>query len=43
MSIETLGRAPNPQFVRPDWIDLTGIWSFSFDDANAGLAENLDV
>ena len=39
MSIESLGGAPNPQFVRPGWIDLTGVWSFSFDDANAGLAE----
>jgi beta-galactosidase/beta-glucuronidase len=39
MSIESLGLAPNPQFVRPGWIDLTGVWHFGFDDDNVGLAE----
>lgn len=39
MLIDDLASAPNPQFVRPNWIDLTGTWSFSFDDANAGIRE----
>lgn len=29
--------APNPQFVRPNWLDLTGTWSFRYDDDNTGL------
>jgi beta-galactosidase/beta-glucuronidase len=29
--------APNPQFVREPWIDLTGTWKFQYDDENAGL------
>jgi len=39
MPLASLGSAPNPQFVRPGWIDLTGVWHFAFDDADAGLAE----
>jgi len=39
MPVSSLGLAPNPQFVRPGWIDLTGVWHFAFDDADAGLAE----
>lgn len=29
--------APNPQFVRPGWLDLTGTWRFRFDDNNQGI------
>lgn len=29
--------APNPQFVRLNWIDLTGTWRFRYDDENIGL------
>lgn len=31
--------APNPQFVRQSWIDLTGTWKFRYDDADVGLKE----
>src|ERR1041385_8192638 len=27
---------PRPNFVRKDWLNLNGIWEFSFDDANEG-------
>ena len=27
---------PRPQFVRENWFDLCGIWSFAFDDENIG-------
>lgn len=27
---------PRPQFVRDNWVDLNGEWSFGFDDANEG-------
>ncbi|MGO4107598.1 glycoside hydrolase family 2 protein [Paenibacillus sp. YAF4_2] len=27
---------PRPQFVREQWVDLNGEWSFAFDDANTG-------
>ncbi|GIP37864.1 beta-glucuronidase [Paenibacillus sp. J31TS4] len=30
---------PRPQFVRDNWVDLNGEWSFGFDDANAGESE----
>ena len=30
---------PRPQLERPHWTNLNGEWEFSFDDANAGLAE----
>jgi len=30
---------PRPQFVREDWLNLNGEWSFSFDDDNKGLKE----
>ncbi len=23
---------PRPQFVRPDWVDLNGEWSFAFEN-----------
>ncbi|CAN5564032.1 glycoside hydrolase family 2 TIM barrel-domain containing protein [soil metagenome] len=39
MLIDDLASAPNPQFARPDWIDLTGLWQFGFDDADAGVRE----
>ena len=39
MSLESIGQAPNPQFVRPGWTDLSGVWHFAFDDADTGLAE----
>lgn len=29
--------APNPQFMRQPWIDLTGTWRFRYDDGNTGL------
>lgn len=29
--------APNPQFARKNWIDLTGAWRFSYDDDDIGL------
>jgi beta-galactosidase/beta-glucuronidase len=32
------GTYPRPQLVRPDWADLTGTWSFAFDDADEGMA-----
>ena len=31
---------PRPQFVRKDWMNLNGEWSFRFDDSNKGEAEN---
>ncbi|MGN6483210.1 MAG: sugar-binding domain-containing protein, partial [Thermomicrobiales bacterium] len=39
MIVEEVGSAPNPQFVRDGWVDLTGAWSFAYDDADQGLAE----
>ena len=30
---------PRPQFVRENWINLNGIWNFSFDDQNTGEKE----
>ncbi|WEG12837.1 glycoside hydrolase family 2 TIM barrel-domain containing protein [Pullulanibacillus sp. KACC 23026] len=27
---------PRPQFVREQWLNLNGVWSFSFDDENVG-------
>ena len=32
-----LESAPNPQFARENWIDLTGAWRFRYDDDNIGL------
>jgi beta-galactosidase/beta-glucuronidase len=32
------GTYPRPQLMRPRWADLSGTWSFAFDDANEGLA-----
>lgn len=40
MILEQVRTAPNPQFVREDSIDLTGIWEFAYDDANTGLSES---
>lgn len=31
------GSYPRPQLVRPDWVDLSGQWSFRFDDLDEGL------
>lgn len=28
---------PNPQFFRPDWIDLCGDWGFAYDDEDTGV------
>lgn len=39
MLIDDLAFAPNPQFARPNWIDLTGTWNFAFDDADVGILE----
>src|SRR5690606_28958699 len=30
---------PRPQFIRNDWLNLNGEWSFRFDDDNAGEKE----
>ncbi|MCL1986787.1 MAG: glycoside hydrolase family 2, partial [Firmicutes bacterium] len=30
---------PRPQFVRANWLNLNGEWSFAFDDQNIGLKE----
>jgi beta-galactosidase/beta-glucuronidase len=30
---------PRPQFVREDWVDLTGTWAFAGDPEEAGLRE----
>lgn len=32
------GRYPRPQLVRPEWLDLSGVWRFAFDDDDEGLA-----
>ena len=32
---------PRPQFVRENWFDLCGIWSFAFDDENIGEKKKL--
>jgi beta-galactosidase/beta-glucuronidase len=34
---------PQPQFQRPEWLNLNGSWEFEFDDDNAGLDENWAV
>ena len=39
MDLDHLSTAPNPQFVRPGYVDLTGPWRFAFDDENIGLKE----
>ncbi|HEY9290516.1 MAG TPA: glycoside hydrolase family 2 TIM barrel-domain containing protein [Microlunatus sp.] len=31
------GSYPRPQLLRPDWTDLTGTWSFRYDDGDLGL------
>jgi beta-galactosidase/beta-glucuronidase len=33
------GTYPRPQLVRAQWRDLSGQWSFAFDDEDAGLVE----
>ncbi len=30
---------PRPQFVRDNWVDLSGEWGFRFDDENRGEIE----
>jgi len=30
---------PRPQFYRKDWLNLNGLWQFSFDDHNIGESE----
>ncbi len=32
---------PRPQFIRENWVDLNGKWSFAFDDQNDGLKDKL--
>jgi beta-galactosidase/beta-glucuronidase len=39
MILDQVSDAPNPQFTRQPRIDLTGTWSFAFDDENVGLRE----
>lgn len=34
---ELADKHPNPQFARPDWLDLTGEWQFAFDPDNVGI------
>ncbi len=31
---------PQPQFCRPEWMNLNGRWDFEFDDENAGQDKN---
>jgi beta-galactosidase/beta-glucuronidase len=33
------GTYPRPQLVRPQWTDLSGPWSFAFDDDDRGLSD----
>jgi len=33
------GTYPRPQLVRPSWTDLSGTWTFAFDDDDSGLSE----
>jgi beta-galactosidase/beta-glucuronidase len=37
LASEQDGSYPRPQLVRPDWMDLCGVWEFEFDDEDAGL------
>lgn len=30
---------PRPQFVREQFVNLNGVWSFAFDDKNIGIKE----
>lgn len=30
---------PRPDFARPDWLNLNGVWQFAFDDGDRGLRE----
>ena len=30
---------PRPQFVRNEWLNLNGVWSFDFDDNKVGIKE----
>ena len=39
MSIIPRPEHPRPDFFRPDWINLNGLWEFAFDDGRAGVAE----
>ena len=39
MLIDDLALAPNPQFARPNRIDLNGEWRFAYDDDNTGLRD----
>ncbi|MFP3466711.1 glycoside hydrolase family 2 protein [Leifsonia sp. SIMBA_070] len=34
------GRYPRPQLVRADWLDLSGAWTFAFDDDDRGRREH---
>lgn len=33
---------PRPQWVRTDWLNLNGTWSFMFDDENNGLSSHYE-
>jgi beta-galactosidase/beta-glucuronidase len=35
------GEYPRPQFVRPDWLCLNGLWQFETDQADSGLERGL--
>jgi beta-galactosidase/beta-glucuronidase len=37
MLVDRLSQSPNPQFSRPNWVDLTGEWKFRFDDGDEGI------
>lgn len=39
MILETVQHAPNPQFARFPWHDLTGTWAFAYDDDDVGMRE----
>jgi beta-galactosidase/beta-glucuronidase len=35
------GEYPRPQFVRPDWLCLNGVWEFEIDQGDSGLERGL--
>lgn len=38
--MDPTNRHPRPQLVRARWTDLSGMWSFAYDDGDTGLAEH---
>ena len=33
---------PRPQFERAEWLNLNGVWSYSFDFGNSGIERKLN-